>query len=100
MRVRRRADLGTEMKGSIVMDKKREDMERFEHYLREQEKSKSTIEKYMRDVRRFFDFVDAEEYGREQVIVYKQYLQEHYKLSSVNSMLIALNGFFRYIRKA
>ncbi|MCB7318608.1 tyrosine-type recombinase/integrase [Lacrimispora sp. 210928-DFI.3.58] len=79
------------------MDKKREDMERFEHYLREQEKSKSTIEKYMRDVRRFFDFVDAEEYGREQVIVYKQYLQEHYKLSSVNSMLIALNGFFRYI---
>ena len=74
----------------------RSTMALFEAYLQEQEKSQNTIEKYIRDVKRFLDYVDQECWGKEQVIRYKEYLREHYKISSANSMLASLNCFLKY----
>lgn len=72
------------------------ELKRFEQYLYEQEKSKNTIEKYVRDVRHFLDFLGGREITRQSVIEYKGQLKESYKVSSINSMLIALNSFLRF----
>ena len=67
----------------------------FEQQLISAEKSKATIEKYLRDMRTFLSFAgENREITKELVISYKQYLSEHYQLTSANSMLAALNHFF------
>lgn len=68
----------------------------FEAYLRSQEKSSNTIEKYVRDIRLFLSYVELDEWGREEVLRFKEYLREHYKVSSANSMLASLNCFLKY----
>ena len=73
------------------------ELENYEKYLRSQEKSDNTVRKYLRDVRAFLAFLNGEEIGREQVILYKQHLLNRYKISSANSMLTALNGYLRYL---
>ena len=64
----------------------------------EEEKSRATIEKYVRDVTVFFEFLpEGKEVDKVNVIRYKLWLEEKYKASSINSMLIALNGFFTFM---
>lgn len=75
------------------------DLERFERYLYEQERSKNTIDKYVRDVKQFLKFTDGGEAARRHVLEYKRFLLERYKTSSANSMLIALNCYLRFIGK-
>ena len=72
------------------------ELERFRDYLREQEKSSHTIEKYCRDVRKFLMFA-GEEWDKNTIISFKEYLQAHYKTSSANSMLASLNSYFHFI---
>lgn len=62
------------------------------------EKSAATIEKYMRDVMVFCAFVGDESVTKETVMHYKEHLKEKYKPASVNSMLAAINRFFREMR--
>ncbi|BCI59426.1 tyrosine-type recombinase/integrase [Solibaculum mannosilyticum] len=71
-------------------------LKRFERYLEEEEKSKATIEKYIRDIRKFYEFLDGAEIDKEHTIAYKKYLAERYAATSVNSMLVALNCFLRF----
>lgn len=59
------------------------------------EKSKATIEKYTRDLESFCRFAHGMAVTKELVIGYKQYLVERYAPASVNSMLAAINRFFR-----
>lgn len=67
-------------------------------YLKEQEKSGCTTEKYERDIRKFFGILPANgDFTGETVRKYKRNLQERYAVSSVNSMLTALNGFLKYM---
>ena len=79
------------------MERREQQLCDFEQDLREKEKSRNTIEKYVRDVRRFFSYMGEKELERERVIEYKAYLKDNYRLSSANSMLIALNAFLRFI---
>ena len=79
-------------------------LEQYEKHLAEQEKSPLTISKYIHDIGCFIKFHTArkeeggnEDLSHEDIIQYKKYLQEHYKTSSVNSMLNALNGYLKYI---
>lgn len=59
-----------------------------------EEKSRITIEKYIRDVRRFARHLGRDSVTKESVIAYKQQLLDRgYALRSVNSMLAALNHF-------
>lgn len=72
---------------------------RFKQYLIEEEKSKATIEKYVRDVRRFYSFIGNDDVCKERVIDYKNSLIIKYKATSVNSMLVSLNLYLLYIKK-
>ena len=68
----------------------------FESYLRGEEKSRATIEKYMHDVGVFAAFAGKQQIKKELVLAYKNGLKEGYAVSSANSMLAALNTFFRF----
>ena len=68
----------------------------FEEYLREEEKSDATVEKYLRDVRCFYAFLANRSAEKSEVLAYKEYLSQQYAPASVNSMLVALNGFLRF----
>ncbi|MCI9151495.1 MAG: tyrosine-type recombinase/integrase [Lachnospiraceae bacterium] len=69
-----------------------------EQRMREEEKSKATMEKYCHDVRAFLHYIGEEKVlSKELVITYKNYLGERYEVSSANSMLAALNYFLRFI---
>lgn len=88
--------------GEICQDQRRNGMEKnttmtefFEQKLREDEKSEATVKKYVRDVQRFAEYVGENPITKERVICYKQYLSEHYTVSSVNSMLAAVNSFLQ-----
>ena len=80
----------------------------FAAYLRENEKSVATVEKYFHDVQVFCAFVRERaraEYGavgesacidKQTILDYKAYLGERYAVSSANSMLAALNAYLRF----
>ena len=55
----------------------------FGEYLEQDEKSKNTIEKYRRDLRKFVEYIDGEEVTKELVIGFKEYLVEHYAVCGV-----------------
>ncbi len=70
----------------------------FVEYLRENEKSPATVEKYMRDARSFAEFLGNRELSREFVLAYKQYIIEKgYAARSVNSMLASVNAFLEFL---
>ena len=70
---------------------------RFREHLIRDEKSAATVEKYLRDIRRFSDFLGTDSVSKERVLEYKQYLQGRYAVRSVNSMLVPLNGLFGFL---
>ncbi|MDO5539319.1 MAG: tyrosine-type recombinase/integrase [Eubacteriales bacterium] len=68
----------------------------FREGLEEEEKAKTTIEKYMHDVEMFFRYAErTEEINKYTVIAYKGFLTDNYAASSVNSMLAAVNVFLK-----
>ncbi len=69
----------------------------FLQFLKEDEKSPATTEKYLRDVARFFSFAAGRRVEKGLVLEYKAYLGEHYAVRSANSMIAALNSFFRFL---
>ena len=63
-----------------------------------EEKSKNTVEKYLRDVRAFAAVQNGEPVTKEAVIGYKQKLLENgYAIRSVNSVLASLNSLFVFL---
>ena len=83
------------MKGRILTEKQ---IMSFALYLNSEEKSKNTIEKYMRDVRVFSKYVNETEVTKESVIAYKnKLLSENYAVRSINSMLASINGLFSFL---
>lgn len=65
----------------------------------EEEKSKATIDKYLRDIRSFYESLpDDKIVDKNRVIHYKMQLTGTYKATSVNSMLTAVNGIFSLFR--
>ena len=81
------------MRKRILSSKK---LKEFENYLREQERSAATVEKYMHDVRCFAAFVGQAEFSKQKVMEYKSRLGEKYAVASANSMIAALNCFLRF----
>ncbi|WP_395150142.1 tyrosine-type recombinase/integrase [uncultured Allofournierella sp.] len=66
-------------------------------YLREQEKAKHTQEKYSRDLQALYRFLPQGLCTKEKLLCWKEYLCEQFATSTVNSMLAAANGFFRFL---
>lgn len=73
-------------------------VEQFKWNLMEQERSEATIEKYIRDINAFFEWLpEGKRVDKPVTIAYKQSLLERgYASSSINSMVAALNSFFSY----
>ena len=69
----------------------------FKEYLILEERSRATVEKYIRDVKAFSAFVNGEEITKEVVIEYKKYLQDSYAVRSINSMLASINSLFVFL---
>ncbi len=74
----------------------KEKIEQFRKYLLCEEKSAATIEKYIRDIKVFFNWCGSREIGKEDIITYKEQITGSYMLSSVNSMLSSINSFFDF----
>lgn len=71
-------------------------LDEFKAHLISEERSETTVEKYMRDANGFLQFSKGEA-TKEKVIEYKVYLQEKYAVRSVNSVIAALNTLFSYM---
>ena len=76
--------------------KQKKNLEEFEKWLYQEERAELTIQKYLRDVRRFLIFSGKREITKELVLAYKNSLKEVYQISSVNSMLAAVNRFLDF----
>ena len=69
----------------------------FKIYLYEGERSDNTIEKYMRDIRFFREWLQGRNIDKSVVIEYKKELCKRYAVKSVNSMLSSINTFFAFM---
>ena len=70
----------------------------FQQYLREEERSPGTVRKYLRDVEAFFRWLDGRPVTREAAAAWKEnLLVTGHAAVTVNSMLAALNGLFRFL---
>ena len=74
-----------------------EQLRQFEAYLLCEERSAATVEKYLHDLRVFYAFMDGKELTKTAVLEYKSNLLIKYAVTSANSMLAAVNAFFRYL---
>lgn len=70
----------------------------YSQYLRTEERSSGTIEKYLRDIRAFARWLGDRPITKECLHEWKDYLQEnHYAPVTINSMLAPLNSLFRFL---
>lgn len=74
-------------------------LQQYRNYLFESEHSERTIEKYMHDVSVFYSqLIDRKNITKEQIIQWKNaLLQEGLAVSTINSMLAAVNGLTRFL---
>lgn len=70
--------------------------ERYAAYLWEQEKSRSTIEKYIRDLKALQSYVQDGIITKAVLISWKEELTGRYAPASINSMLAAANSFLDF----
>ncbi len=82
------------------MDKQitRKSLQAYGAYLRREEKSAATREKYLRDARSFARWLGGRPVTREAVAEWKDHLLKlRYAPTTVNAALAALNGLFRFL---
>ncbi len=74
-------------------------LSKYQEHLYEEEKPESTIKKYMRDLKKLAGYMAGREVTKKLVAGYKKYLKEKkgYKLTSINSFLVAANRLFEYL---
>jgi len=73
-------------------------LESFQKALIHQEKSRATVEKYLRDAHAFLLFAGGREVTKELAVGYKEHLVEkNYAVRSINSMLVSLNCLFEFL---
>ncbi len=76
----------------------KDNIKAFYAWLRSEEKSESTVEKYIRDVSAFMGYLAGASVTKERVIAYKNKLiSENYAVRSINSMLASLNSLFSFL---
>ena len=82
------------MKGRTITSKT---IAEFREHLILEERSMTTVEKYIRDVKAFAKYAEGGIITKETVIAYKKHLQETYAVRSVNSILASINGLFAFL---
>ena len=72
----------------------------FAESLEMEEKSRNTVEKYLRDVRAFQAYTADKPVTKEMTVRYKEELLEKgYAISSINSMIASFNSFFTFAKQ-
>ena len=71
-------------------------LENYRNNMIENEKSSATIEKYIRDIMSFCRWNHSQRIERVHILEWKKYLISLLQISSVNSMLAALNSYFHF----
>lgn len=85
------------MTEKVYFTVKETDAKDFKTYLYERENAETTISKYSTDLRCFLKFLgNSREVDKARLLAYKEWLIERYAVSSVNSMLAALNQFLEF----
>lgn len=75
-----------------------EQIKTYGQHLQCEERGRGTIEKYLRDIRAFARWLDGRPVTKEAAAGWKEHLlAEHYAPATINSMLAALNGLFRFL---
>ncbi len=74
-------------------------LQRYSEYLNLEEKSVATIKKYICDIKKLMEYAKGQEITKKLMLGYKEYLRidKKYKLSSINSFIIAANRLFEYM---
>ena len=63
-----------------------------------EEKSKLTVDKYIHDISRLYDYMKDDVITKISIVQYKNKLiSEGYATRSINSILASINGFFRFL---
>ena len=76
----------------------RERIASFAQYLQTEERSPGTVEKYLRDVKRFGAWIGMGEVTKKLAAEWKEHLKEAgYAPDTINSMLAAINAFFQFM---
>lgn len=71
-------------------------VESFKDALYDNEKSRATIEKYVRSVERLSEFLDGRDISKELLITYRDELLKKCKAQTVNGALSAINAYLDY----
>lgn len=71
-------------------------IEKYLNHLMEEEKSAATLKKYRHDLNELHNYLQGMLLTKSILIEWKKYLIEKYAPSTVNSMLIAVNGYLRF----
>lgn len=70
----------------------------FQEHLLQEEKSRVTVEKYLRDIKVFLAFAGDQIINKEVTVAYKKYLEEkQYTICTINSMLASLNSLLEFM---
>lgn len=69
----------------------------FKKYLKEEERSLATITKYEHDLQVFTNYMNGSEVTKSKVLDFKEMLGQKYEVTSANSMIAALNTFFKFM---
>jgi len=65
-------------------------------YLKEEERAANTMEKYVRDIKAFANFLSGKAITKERAVAWKESLKEKHTATSINSMVAAINSFFAF----
>lgn len=68
----------------------------YKNHLITEEKSEVTIEKYIRDINVFSQWLGNREITKQELLAYKAKLIEDYAPASVNSVIASINGFLMF----
>ena len=72
----------------------------FAEFLEMEEKSRNTVDKYLRDIRAFQAYAGEKPITKELTVHYKEELLEKgYAISSINSMIASFNSFFTFAKQ-
>ncbi|MCD7738912.1 MAG: tyrosine-type recombinase/integrase [Lachnospiraceae bacterium] len=75
----------------------KEEIKEYLEWMKIEGKSKNTRDKYRRDLNNLREFLNGRSLSKASVSEWKNDLQNHYAATSVNSMLAAANGFFKWL---
>ncbi len=74
-----------------------EQISEYTNYLQEQEKSTATVKQYAHDLTTVETFFHGAEITKTALIEWKDQLVEKYAVASVNTIIAALNSFFKFM---